>query len=434
MWTRKDTAALLAIIVAALGIRLVLVMAVQPPPVSDFGWYYARAMDIARGAGYTVNGHPTAFWPPGWPYFLAAVIKAFGPQVFAGEVVQAVLNTITVALVFLIARKIAGRACAIAGAASYAILPSAVEWCATLASEPLYTMLWALVTYIWVTRTTRQTAWFAFSGLLLGAAALVRPSALFFWVILLLYLLTIREERRHLTRIASAVAVTVMCTIVVIAPAIIRDYRIFGTFVLISNNGGLSLYQGNNPLAGGGYSDFDDPRVTKLEQDPDKEASADQLAERYAIAYMKSHPLHELWLAVRKIKSLYTGDTLVIRFTLRADEFREPLSPPPTDRLATSVAAVNNIFYYAFMVFAVAGVLLCIIKRGRTEDAPQWRLLLGMILYNTAIFAIVGGIDRYRYPTMPFFAVFAGIGLVAALALTGKRYGLRILPLRVPSR
>jgi len=408
---RKDAAALLGVSAGAFALRLAFVLYLQPRPVSDAGWYYARAVGIVNGLGYTLHGYPTAYWPPGWPYFLAAVVKLFGPSVLAAEIVQAVLNTLTVAIVFLIGRHVFGRACGIAAAAAYALLPSAVEWNAVLMSEPLYTLLWALCTYIWLVRPTRSVAWFALSGVLLGAAALVRPSALFFWLILLAYLLTIPDERKHFGRIAAAVLVTALCTAVVVAPVILRDYRVYHTLVIISNNGGVSLYQANNPLATGGLSEYNDPQVDKLIADPRTEAAGDQLASKRALHYMRTHPLQELWLALRKVKALYATDDFVIRFSFRADHYQEPISPPASDRLATAVLRLNTVVYYAFMFFAIIGIALCFAARRSYALGPGWRLLLAEILYNTAIFAVIGGLDRYRYPTMPFFAVFAGLGI-----------------------
>ncbi len=419
-WARRDTFAFLGVLLGALALRLVFVLLVRPTPVSDFRWYYQRALDLVHGLGYSVHGVATAFWPPGWPYFLAGVVWLFGPSVLAAEIVQSLLNALTAAIVFLIARKLWGTACGIAAGTAYAILPSAIEWCATLASEPLYTLLWACATYIWVSRPTDKLGWYALSGALLGAAALVRPSALFFWLILVVYLLTLREQRRRPWRIAGVAGVTALCTFIVVTPMIVRNYTIYHTFVLISNNGGVSLYQANNPDAGPGYTDMNDPRVQSLISNPRTEPQGDHLASSMAIKYMKTHPLHVLWFAVLKVKGLYSRDDLVIRFTLHQ------LHPQPPERVISSVAVINTVVYYALMLCALVGIIACIARRTPEPIDPAWRLVLGMTLYNTAIFSIIGGIDRYRYPTMPYFAVFAGIGILCALAYARSAFVTRI--------
>lgn len=426
---RADVFAFAGIFVAALAARLAFVLPVRPVPVSDFGWYLDRAIGLVHGLGYTLNGHPTALWPPGWPYVLAGIVGLFGPSVLAIEIFQAILNALLAVLAFLIAREVFGRSAGIAAGCAYAILPSAVEWNATLASEPLYALLCALGIYIWIKCAPRQLGWFALSGVVLGAAALVRPSALLYWIVLLAYVLAVRSERAQLRVWAGAVAATVLCTVIVISPMIVRNYYAFGTFVLISNNGGVSLYEGNNPSAGGSESVLRNREIERLLLDPRTEPQGDKLASKLAITYMLAHPAHELVLALKKVKALYVSDDSMIRFTLRSRHFREPVSPPPSDRLASALVVVNTVAYYALMLFALYGVILCFVKRG-VARTPRWGILLGLILYNTAVFAVITGVERYRYPMMPYFSVFAGLGLIAAWSFVRARTGVPAKPLQ----
>jgi len=78
--------------------------------------------------------------------------------------------------------------------------------------------------------------------------------------------------------------------------------------------------------------------------------------------------------------------------------------------------------YYAMMALALAGIALCFLTR---VDA-RWQLLLGMVLLNTLILAPVAGFDRYRYPTMPYFAVFAGVGIAWAFAFASNIRAQRV--------
>ena len=412
----KVKTAFFAVVAGALALRLAFVIPVRPLPVSDFGWYFARAIEIAHGMGFVRHGYPTALWPPGWPYVLAGVVRLFGPSVLAGEILQTLFNAFTAGIVYLIGRRLFGHARGLAAAAAYAFLPSAIEWCSGLGSEPLYTLLWTWATYIWIRYAPAKIGWFALSGLLLGAAALVRPSALAFWIILLAYVLTTKRERARGRSWLPAIAMTAFCTALVVAPTIVRNYRVFHTLVVISNNGGTSLYEGNNAESGGGYTGLNNPRIAQLIADPRTEVEGDRLASKLAVAYMKSHPWRVFVLALRKVKSLYEGDSDVIRLTLRSRHFREPVSPPPGDRFANAVLAVNTAYYYALMAFALAGIVLCAVRRrGQSRDS-RWHLLVWMIVYNTAIFALIMGLDRYRYPTMPYFAAFSGYALVSAAA------------------
>lgn len=416
MTSKSQRAAFWGIVLGAFIARLIFVLAVRPVPVSDFEWYYERAIQLANGFGYTVNGYPTAYWPPGWAYFLAGIVKVFGPSILVGEIAQSCLNALTAGIVFLIGESLFGITSGLVAGVVYAVLPSAVEWNATLASEPLYTLLWALATYIWVSRSPDRLSWFAISGLLLGAAALVRPSALLIWLVLLVYAVFARRERVRLRAWLSAVAVTIAAMVIVITPTIIRNYHVFGTFVVVSNNGGVSLYQANNPRATGGYIELADPKIQKLIDDPRTEVDGDRLASRLGIDYIKRHPGREAWLTVRRIKSLYARDDMVIRFTLRSRHYREVYSPPSSDRVASALVIVNDGVYYAVMLLALTGLALCFVPRFSHTYSSRWQLLLGLIFYNTAMYALIFGIDRYRYPTMPYFCVFAGYAVVATVA------------------
>lgn len=403
-----DRRALLAVTAFAFALRVVFVTMVRPAPVSDFEWYYQHAIQIVHGLGFTTNGYPTAYWPLGWPYFLAGIFSVFGPNVYVAEVTQAVLGALTVTLVFLIAQRVAGSTAAVAAALAYAVLPSAIEWTAVLASEPLYTFLWALITYIWICTQPHRYGTFAFSGLLAGAAALVRPTAIFLWGLLFLYR-WFAGNPRTLRAVLLPPFIVAVFAVAAIAPDLVRNYRIFHTFVLISNNGGVTLWTGNNPHFRPADTDLYDARLTAMVKDPRTELAADQLAGRMAAAYIRAHPGHVAAMALPKLKPLYANDddgpTQYAFHTTRAT------------LLGRVVLIVNRAIYYPLLLLALAGVILCAIAaRGTAPVHPGWALLFLNILYNTLPFLILPAYDRYHYPSMPYFAVFAGIAIAAALA------------------
>lgn len=411
--TAVDRRGLVAVTVFALLVRIAFVSIVRPAPISDFHWYYEHALQIAHGLGLTTNGLPTAYWPLGWPYFLAGIFTAFGPHVYAGEVAQAVLNTLTVTLVFLIAQRVAGTAPAIAAGLIYALLPSAVEWTAVLGTEPLYTLLWALATYIWIRTPPERVGWFAFSGVVVGAATLVRPTALFTWGVLLICPWFANKKRTFRTVVLPPLIV--LCVAVAtITPDLVRNYRIFHTFVLICNTGGLTLWTGNNPYYHAGDVILYHQRLQEMIKDPRAEVAADQLAERMAISYIEKHPGRTAALALPKLRTLYARDDGPIQYTFATDT---------STALGRTVRLINRTFYYGVLLLALVGLIFCMrASRAGTLPSPAWLLIFLNIVYNTLPFAIMPAYDRYHFPSMPFFAVFAGIG---ALALLRRDWVLR---------
>jgi 4-amino-4-deoxy-L-arabinose transferase-like glycosyltransferase len=74
--------------------------------VSDFVWYYERAVDVANGRGYAVDGIPTAYWPVGYPGFLSLIFRTFGPSVFIAKLANVLLYSGIVILSYQISRRI----------------------------------------------------------------------------------------------------------------------------------------------------------------------------------------------------------------------------------------------------------------------------------------------------------------------------------------
>ena len=83
----------------------------------------------------------------------------------------------------------------------------------------------------------------AAAGLTAGVAILVRPAMLMFLPLAALWLAVHRRPA-----LAAALVVT---SLAVIAPWTVRNVRVYGTFVLIASEGGVTFWTGNHPLARG---------------------------------------------------------------------------------------------------------------------------------------------------------------------------------------
>ncbi|HEX7572883.1 MAG TPA: hypothetical protein VF514_07295, partial [Bacteroidota bacterium] len=66
---------LLCILTAGLIARVATVALFHPPLWSDDIDYVALGKSLAHGDGYQIDGHPTAYRPPGYPLFLASSFR-----------------------------------------------------------------------------------------------------------------------------------------------------------------------------------------------------------------------------------------------------------------------------------------------------------------------------------------------------------------------
>lgn len=392
----------------ALFLRLMWNLTVHTYPISDFAWYHERAVGLIQGEGYSVHGRPTAYWPIGYPLFLAAVYKVFGPHFYAAKVFNIMMSSATVGLIFLLGRNLCGFAGGLCAGILLAILPSQIEWTSVLCSEVLYTFLLVTFLYVFTLRKPDQQNWIhpLASGVLLGLACLVRPVGLllptFLWVI---YLFSTKNFKRRVIWGMILVA----STLLTISPLTIRNYIVFKSFIPVSTNGGINLWQGNNPNATGGYYWPNDPKSNPLTPYLNDEVKRDQIARRLALDFICNNPDKFLRLGLIKLYYYYKEDTSGLSFSLN------PTYPRLSKEVKLKIASIANRYYQIFMLMSILGVATCFLRRKHVNDRFIFYTAIILISYFTAVHFVFPAMDRYRFPIMPVFSLFAGLGLAMML-------------------
>lgn len=388
------------LIVANVIIRGLWLAFMRVPQLADFDWYFTHAVQMAQGQGYVWNGHHTAYWPIGWPFFLSMVIRVFGPHVTAGLVVNALLSIGIVILVYLTSLRVfASRTVAMAASIGYTLLPSQVMWNAILGSEELFTFLLMLSLFIYL-KTTQMGCrrWLIpvlLSGFVMGFACDVRPIPLVFPLFVLLYEWWI-QRRGFVNSILRAVTyfAAMICTVL---PVTIRNYLTMHHFVLVSTNGGVNLWQGTK--TDGGYYWSWLPWKNPLLKAGTDEVQENQIGTHVATQHILHHPLFTMHHGLLKIIDLYKNDTNPVWYTFHA------LSNSKT--LLYSMDLVSTAAYYLFMILTIIGLYALVKTRLGWKSAV---LPLLFVLYNTGVFVFFPAWDRFRYPLMPIFALPLGLG------------------------
>src|SRR5438270_12952247 len=151
------------------GIRLAVVWFVPIDQYSDNLWYYNRAVALAAGHGYSQDGIPTAFWPPGWPGALGALFWTFGPSPWVGQIANLAFAVIvfwlTLRLGSIIFRDgMVGRVAVLI----LACYPNQIGYVPVLGTEVFYTALLLLAIAVIVGAQNWPTC--ILSGILFGIA------------------------------------------------------------------------------------------------------------------------------------------------------------------------------------------------------------------------------------------------------------------------
>lgn len=304
----------LVVFVLALVVRLFVATAYyEPQPSADAADYHRLAAGLAGGAGYVNEaGEPTAWRPPGYPFFLAGVYAVFGPDVRAATLAQAVLGALTALLLAVFAGQVAGRREVLTAGLLAAVYPGFFWLPRLLLSENLALFLVAAALCVAASLARRWRAWQAVAlGLLLGAGVLVRAPHLLFAVLLLAWLAVHlwwrgREWRRALlTVVLAGVGVAALMT-----PWAARNQAVFGRRVLVATQDGMGLYASFYPPTKGGRPVWgtlpgtEDPFVAEAERAGGGEAAVSESLRRAAFRRLAADPAHFLRVVPSKLVSL----------------------------------------------------------------------------------------------------------------------------------
>jgi 4-amino-4-deoxy-L-arabinose transferase-like glycosyltransferase len=391
-------------VVVALALRLAVVAFVYPErlnPDRDH-WRFAGetgriAQSIVEGRGFSSpfrgSTGPTAMMPPVYPSLLAGVFRLFGIYTKASALAILSLDSLFSALtcipVFLIAQRSFGRRTAVRAGWAWAFFPYAIYfsadfiWVTTLATLMLALLFLAALHF---EDSPRVALWIG-CGVLAGIGALSDPVVLSVIPLLVLWMCCRRRQKKQCWFVpALAVALAFGATV---APWMIRNYRVFHTFVPFRDNFGLELYVGNNGstrhFAPSGFH----PSTTDREMN--EYAQIGELAymrhkQAQAVALIKAHPGGFAELSLRRALYMWTNLWSFSRRYLEA----EPLDPP------------NILLCTTLTVLALEG-LRRTFQRGASIAMPYAIALF----FFPMVYYVTHPQDYYRRPIDPICVVLA---------------------------
>jgi 4-amino-4-deoxy-L-arabinose transferase-like glycosyltransferase len=299
---------------------------------------------------------------------------------------------------------------ALIGAVITACFPSLIFLAGVTLTETSFTFLALLGVLLIVEADARRDwRWLVAAGIVIGVATLVRGQAALlplvaipFW-----WRSTGGDVRATLARVAG---VGVLAALVAV-PWTARNYVESGSLVVLSSNAGIDFYIGHSEDADG-RGRIVEAFVFRYPELPPAEAEARVSRDgfREGIEYAATHPLREVELSARKLFFLYYHDQEALRWTEAHGE-REFLS----DAGRTTLAALSNVYYYAVLALAVAGIATSVARAGWRH--PVRLLLLCIVAYWTLVHIAFFADPRFHAPIMPVVALWAAAGVVVLSTL-----------------
>ncbi|MDZ7344309.1 MAG: glycosyltransferase family 39 protein, partial [candidate division KSB1 bacterium] len=138
---------------------------------------------------------------PGYPFFLAAVFKIFGENLFAVKLIQAVLGAITAVLVYFLALRMSRPAIAFLAASLMAVHPELLGITGFIYTEVLFIFL-LVATLLLLAHAVQwaKPVYFLQAGVLFGLTTLCRGTTIYFPLMLLGLILFSSQRRLWLRR------------------------------------------------------------------------------------------------------------------------------------------------------------------------------------------------------------------------------------------
>jgi Dolichyl-phosphate-mannose-protein mannosyltransferase len=396
---REDLRLLWVAVVVAICARLLVVLALPVTQFSDMAWYYSRAIELLETGRYAERGVPTAYWPVGYPAFLAGVSGLFGRSPLVGQLANVALSVLCVVLLhrWCLVRFGSPRIAGIA-ALALAVYPNHLGYSVGLYSEPLFTVLLLCIFLL----VQPHAGWqrLALAGVLAGIATLVKAQTQLLGPILLFVLAWGGWNRLSLKRALGLAAVGTAFMVLTVAPWTLRNWQVMGAPVPVSTNGGMSLLSANNPsMTTSLRSDFaaDDDLVRSARFSIADQVAADARAKELAWDWVQANPERFVGLMPKKLFRLWVPDgesewvfqAGYVHYDKQRVAFR-------------TVRWVNQVFYLTVL----AGFVWALFQLPRTRGPNEYAVPL-MAVFFSLLSMVFSGQSRYHAPLMPFLIGYA---------------------------
>lgn len=400
----------LGIFALALGLRLVHLFELRGSPlvevlVGDARGYSRWAERLAAGDWL---GSEVFYQAPLYPYFMGVVYSFVGSDAAAIRLVQAVLGSVSCVLLAQAAARFLDRRSGIAGGLLLALYAPAIYYDGIIQKASVALFFLCLALFLLGLYTERPRLWIAgVLGFTIGLLTLTRENSIVF--IPALGLAFLAAPKIAWPRRLGALALFGVGLAAALLPVAFRNQHVGGGFHLTTSQLGTNLYIGNNPNADGGYQPLragrGDPRyertdATELaEAATGRELTPSEVSQYWVgkvIDYVRGQPGDWLKLMSRKFLLIWNG----VEMNDAEDMYTYADASRP-------LRGLNFILFF--------GTLAPLGFFGLAATARDWRrlwplyLLLLSYVASLLIFYVFG---RYRYPMVPFLAIFAGAGVV----------------------
>lgn len=375
--------------------------------LGDAKGYFDWAQEISKGNWY---GTETFYQAPLYPYFLAVIIKAFGPSITVIRIIQAALGACGVALLGLSVRKLLSARTGLVAALILATYPPAIFYDGIIQKASLATFLLCILIAACVQLQSHPRTIAAFLvGVALGLLVLTRENALLWIPLVPIWIyVTTRDLAFGSWKLLFGFSAGILT---ILFPIAARNASLGGEWSPTTFQAGTNFYIGNNQNANGIYIPLVPGQGTPAFERYDAKKLAEQeigrpLTSREISKFWMSKALDEIaekparWLQLMIAKTFMTFNRYEVPDVENLYIFGEYSVPLKLSPLMH------------FGVLCPLGIWGLITTWPKRRQIWLIQLFLMTMIAAVALFFILG---RYRNPVAILLIPFAASGLLDIL-------------------
>ena len=366
-------------------IRLIYVLIIDTPIISDFKTMYDASLELINGTTNYKNMPYFLLWSyqMGHVIYQALLLSICNSITFL-EIINCIITSLTVVLIYLICKMYASDKSSKIVSILYLFFPFPLFMNSVLSNQQLSLLLILISIYLFLNISHKKYIRESIIiGILLGISNVIRSEAIV--IIVSLFLYTVLSIKRNFWKkpLICFLLIILMYTAVFNCTSSILKISNISPNGLKNSNPAWKFVTGLNYYSGGSYS----------QEDAYKYASNYDLAKKEVFNRLKIYQkLPSLF--VKKINTLW----------IKSDLYW-PLDHISSRTIYTTLTIINQYFIYIFIILSILS-FKCLSKM-----PPTHKLSFIILFIYFEIYLFIEVMPRYAYNLQPFEVILSAFGL-----------------------
>ena len=393
----------LFIIILSFIIRLLTIIFMNIPQVTDYYLINEAAMKFANNDLSFVNDTYFSMWPYqlGFTLYEGLIYKIM-PNIWVLKVLNVIYTTLTVLLVYKISRKFTSERASRMTSLLYMILPLPLILNVTLNNHILSSLL-ILDATTFLIKKKIKTSDYIIASILIAIANIIRPESIIIVFSLLLFMLIKMKKKTFKKLFINYILFVSIYLLINIGTSKLLIITNFNKNGLTNTNPTWKFVLGTNHETCGHYS-YEDEVTILGNKDLQKETIINRIKD----------PIKDVELATCKINSFWTLND----FDVKSDTFNDKkIFNIDFNYIKKQVISINSIIYLTTLLMAIIGII-----KYKKEMYRNNSILFVIYMITTFfLFLLIEIQARYTYFNIISIFIIASYGYEYVFNLIDKK-------------